>query len=278
MAENDDKTIDNDALDPADIGEGNPAPKDDTLPPEDEGKTDDKSDDKTDDKSGEGEGDDKSDDKSDDNTDDDNKSDDLDTETWGDTGDEVGNSVLKVLQDSGISVEDARGLLEEAVLEGDASKIDKEALIEKVGKANANLIVAGIENVITRREAHVQGVITEIHKVAGDKDTWDKVASWVQKNVSEADRDKYAALIDQGGPSARFAAQELIGLYNADPKNTSVGEKETIEGDGVAPDSGEALTKTQYFEKLEAAYNRNATQAEIRQIQLARQRGRKRGI
>ena len=274
MAENDDKTTDNGALDPADIGDGNPEPKDDTLPPEGEGKTgddkqddtDDKSDGPPDDKSGEGEGE------------GDDKSDDLDHETWGDTGDEVGNSVLKVLQDSGISVEDARGLLEEAVIGSDASKIDKEALIEKVGKANANLIVAGIENVIARREAHVQGVITEIHKVAGDKDTWNKVAGWVQKNVSEADRDKYATMIDQGGPQARFAAQELIGLYNADPKNTSVGEKETIEGDGVAPDSGEALTKTQYFEKLEAAYNRNATQAEIRQIQLARQRGRKRGI
>ena len=45
-------------------------------------------------------------------------------EAWGDTGSEIGNSVLGMLQESGISTADAKALLFDAVQSGDMTKID----------------------------------------------------------------------------------------------------------------------------------------------------------
>lgn len=202
----------------------------------------------------------------------------LDTSVWGDTGDEVGNSVLQVMQNSGLSPEDAKALLYDPVQQGDPTKVDRDALVEKVGKANANLIIAGIENYVARSSKAAEETLSTVYDVAGSKEQWEKVAPWVKANIPEAERAEYAAMLDKGGAQARFAAQELVTKYNADPKNTAVGKKTTVEGDGKAPTQGRAITRVQYAEELEKAHRTGASQATIKEIQLARERGRKQGI
>tara|TARA_Y100000296_G_scaffold66371_1_gene78389 strand:+ start:15253 stop:16104 length:852 start_codon:yes stop_codon:yes gene_type:complete len=237
---------------PDDAGEGNdPDPKD---PPKEEGKEDeDKPKEEDNDKE-------------------------LDTATWGDTGDNVGNSVLQIMQNSGVTPEDAKALLYDAVEAGEPNKIDRDALVEKVGKVKANLIMAGVENFVERTQKAQSATLGTVYEIAGGKDQWGKIAPWIKENVPESERQEYAAMLDKGGAQARFAAQELVNKYNADPKNTSVGKKTTIEGDGKAGDKGEVLTRTQYAEALELAHRKGASQAEITKIQRARERGRKQGI
>lgn len=275
-------------LDEAQGGGGNPAPAD---PPKNkaeadalEGKDDAKDDDaENDDKTGDDEDKAKSDDASDD--DDASKEDEaedkpLDTDVWGTTGDEVGDSVLTLLQNSGMTTDDAKSLMYDAVKDGDVTKIDREALEAKVGKEKATLILAGAENFITRSKAKAETILTEVHTTVGGKDNWDAVTTWAKENVSEGDLAEYREMIDAGGAKARFAASELAARYNDDSNNTTLSTSETTEivGDGKANTSGEKLTKTQYVEKLGAAYDRGASEAEIAEIKAARARGRAAGI
>lgn len=202
----------------------------------------------------------------------------LDTSVWGSTGDETGDAVLLKLQESGIDPDVAKSLLYDAVRAGDPTKIDRDALVEKVGKVNANLILAGIENFVAKQSANVAATTALVYEAAGGEGNWRKVAEWTSKNVSDADRAEFAKLIDAGGRQAQFAAAELVKLYNADEKNTSVGTKVRIEGDGKAPEGGRAIGRRQYAEELMKAHRKGASPAVLKEIQAARERGRKRGL
>lgn len=201
----------------------------------------------------------------------------LDTETWGSTGDEVGDSVLELLQNAELTTDEAKALMYDAVKEGDPSKIDKEALIEKVGKAKANLIMAGAENFITKNNAKITGIMETVHETTGGKEAWDTIAPWAKANMDAAELAEYASMIDKGGAQAKFAATQIKEAYNSDKNTTSLTGK-TIEGDTggkSAPIKG--ITKREYAEQLERA-NRFGDKAAIAKIQRAREAGRKQGI
>ena len=253
----------NDAADAdAEGDQGNPqAPSDQPAKEDDKSNEADKEEDKTE------------------NTDD-KTSDELDTTVWGSTGDEVGDSVLLVLQNSGIPVEDAKALIYDPLTEhGDPTKLDKDALIEKVGKANANLVMAGIENFVAKNNAKNEAVLKDVYEVAGGKENWDQVAPWAKEKLSEADRKDYADMLDAGGAKAKFAAQEIIRLYNADTNNTSIGKTTTLEGESAAGDQGEAITRVEYAERMDKLHRTGkASKAAIAEVQRARERGRKKGI
>lgn len=202
----------------------------------------------------------------------------LDTETWGTTGDEIGDSVLLLLQNSGVEVETAKALLYDAVVEGDPTKIDRDALVEKFGKAHANLILAGVENYVGKQQQLIAEVTSTVHKAAGSKENWTKVTTWANKSVPAETRNELAGMLDKGGEAARYAATRFVELYNADEKNTSLGTTTRIDGDAKAPNSGRAISRREYAEELQKAHRMGANPAVLKEIQAARERGRKRGL
>jgi hypothetical protein len=204
----------------------------------------------------------------------------LDTTLWGSTGSEVGDSVLALLQNSGMQPTDAKALLYDAVTAGDPTKIDRDALIEKVGKDKATLILAGVENFVTQSKATAQTILTVVHESVGGEQNWTTVREWAKANIPEAERNEYADLIDAGGAKARFAAQELANRYNADTKNTTLTTPKTTEiiGDSKAQPTTRATTRAQYVAELEAAHKRGAKPAEIAEINSARAAGRAKNI
>lgn len=203
----------------------------------------------------------------------------LDNDVWGTTGDEVGDSVLTLMQNSGMTTEDAKSLMYDAVVDGDVTKIDRATLEAKVGKEKATLILAGTENFINRSKAKAETIVAEVHTTVGGKENWDAVTTWAKENLPDSDLAEYRDMIDAGGAKARFAASELAARYNGDSKNTTL-QSDTAEivGDSKANTGGEKLTKAQYVEKIGAAYDRGASEAEINQIKAARARGRAAGI
>lgn len=205
-------------------------------------------------------------------------SEDLDEETWGSTGDEVGDSVLLVLQNSGMETETAKALLFDAVQAGDPTQIDQATLIEKVGKHKATLIMAGVESYIGKQKALVADVTATVHATAGDKDSWDKVAKWANQKVPQEKRNELSAMLNAGGEQAKFAAQQFVNLYNADEANTSVGADTRVNGDAKAHTTGRAINSRTYFEELQKAQKTRASKAVIAEIQAARERGRKSGL
>lgn len=203
----------------------------------------------------------------------------LDKSVWGDTGSEVGNSVLGMLQESGIEAADAKALLFDAVQAGDITKIDKAALVAKVGENAANIILSGTSTFITESKTKTDAIIADVHAAAGGEDSWGKVADWAAKNVSEEALSEYRPMIDKGGAAARFAVGELVTAYNADAANSSIQPNNPrAEGTSVVNPASTATTRAEYVAALEKAERTGASQKEIATIQAQRNAGRKRGI
>lgn len=209
----------------------------------------------------------------------DDKPKEFDKEVWGTTGDEVGDSVLQLLSDNGMTTDDAKALLFDPVKNGDPTKIDRDALVEKVGKAQANLILAGVENFVSKRNAAAEAGVKVVHDAAGGKEAWDKVLPWLNsKAVSEEDRAEYRDLIDKGGKSAELAVRDIVSKYNADPKNEAIGKKEVI-GDGRSNSEPKGISQRQYGDQLLKLQRTGKATPEARAALLAQRRlGRKQGI
>ena len=203
----------------------------------------------------------------------------LDSTVWGDTGSEVGNSVLGMLQNAGLTAEEGKALLFDGVSNGDASQIDMDALVAKVGQNAANIILSGTKTFIAENAAANQSIISDVHTTAGSKENWDTVSKWAVDNVPEDELAQYRPLIDKGGAAARFAVSELMTAYNKDSKNSTISTSSPrAEADSVSPPASTATTRAQYVAALEKAHRQNASQKEIAVIQANRNNGRKRGI
>lgn len=202
----------------------------------------------------------------------------LDTDKWGTTGDEVGDSVLALLQNADLTVDDAKSLMYDAMQAGDVTKIDKAALEAKVGKNKAALILAGAENFVARNAARTQSVIKEVHGTVGGEDNWNTIKTWANENLSADEIADYVELVNEGGRKARFAAQEMLAAYNASDKNTTLNTTQEVTPDAAAPQTTRSISKAAYFEELSKAHRTGAKPAVIAEIQQARQRGRAAGI
>lgn len=203
----------------------------------------------------------------------------LDKNVWGDTGSEIGNDVLTVLQESGISTEDAKALMWDAVAAGDVTKIDRDALVEKVGKAQANIILRGTEVYINDAKAASAASDKVVFDAVGGKDNWDKVAAWSVDNIPEETLAEYRPMIEKGGAQAKFAVAEILSSYNAADGNSTISvETPRAEPTSVSPPASTATTRAEYVAALEKAHRRGASQKEIATIQAQREAGRKRGI
>ena len=205
----------------------------------------------------------------------------LDMSVWGDTGTENGNAVLEVLQNSGLTTDEAQALIGGAFLKGDVTAIDRAALEAKVGKAKATIIITGVKNEIADRTAAANAIVAEIHTVVGGKDNWDKVATWANKSVPDADLKEYRSMIDAGGKQAKLAAAELKALYEKADGNSSLVVSETLPGPKPPTPTSEPLSGPQYVRKLEELNKKffGNPPDNLRQALLsARQEGRKRGL
>lgn len=203
----------------------------------------------------------------------------LDTAVWGDAGDEVANSVLSTLQNSGVTTDEAKALLWDAVEAGDPTKVDRDALVEKVGKDRATLIMAGIENVTSRNNARIEEVTTIANETAGSKENWSKATKWAVSKLPEGELNELRDMLDKGGRQAKFAAGEIVARYNADPKNTALtAGKNQIKPDGKATSALQPISRREYGELLDKAHRTRAGEAAIQQLRARRELGKKQGI
>lgn len=203
----------------------------------------------------------------------------LDTSVWGDTGDEVGNSVLQTLQNSGVSTEEAKALLWDAVEAGDPTKVDRDALVEKVGKAKATLIMAGIENVTSRNNQKIAEVTKVANETAGGEANWKKASAWAVKNLKADELDELRNMLDKGGRQAKFAAGEIVARYNDDPKNTALNAGGgQVKPDGKGGNAVQPISRREYGEALDKLHRRRGTPAEFAALKAQRQAGIKAGI
>jgi hypothetical protein len=205
----------------------------------------------------------------------------LDHAVWGDAGTDNGNAILSVLQNSGVTVDDAKALLFDAMVAGDVTKIDKAALESKVGKAKATIILTGVKNEIKGRQEAAQAIVAELHTEVGGKENWTKVAEWANKNVPEADLNELRTMIDAGGRQAKLAAKELKSLYEKADGNSSLQHDEKLPGNNPPTQTSAPLSGPQYVRKLaelNTKFNGNPPDNMRQALLKARKEGRARGL
>lgn len=176
---------------------------------------------------------------------------DLDADVWGSTGDDVGDSVLQLLQNSGTTPETAKALLWDAVQAGDATKIDRDALVEAVGKTKANLIMAGMENYVGNIAKRAAEVTQLVNEAVGGNDNWKAIRDWAKENLSENDMLDYADMIDKGGRKASLAAKDLKEQYEAAGHTFAESTTQVTPSGKPKPEVIEPLSKREYFEALD---------------------------
>ena len=186
----------------------------------------------------------------------------LDIETWGSTGHEGGDAVLGLMQNAGVTPDEAKALLFDAVTAGDLSKIDRTALEAKIGKDKTVLVLAGAKSFLEDKAAKNALIVKDIKGVAGGEENWQKVAAWAKAgggSISDDQMSEYIGMIDNGGAQARFAASELVSAYNADDKNTTLtaqGAAPVIEGDTSNTPGGRSLTRNEYAAEVAKLHRR----------------------
>ena len=204
----------------------------------------------------------------------------LDTAVWGDPGnDEVGKSTLTLIQNSGMSPETALELFGKAREQMDPSLVDRDKLVEAVGKTKATLIMAGFETVTSREKERLAEVTKIAHDAAGGEDNWKKATKWAVAKLDAAELDELRAMIDKGGRQANFAASEIVNRYNSDPKNTALtAGKGQITPDTKSTTTIKGITRREYGEQLDRLYRRGASEAEFNALRAQRNAGKKQGI
>lgn len=205
----------------------------------------------------------------------------LDKAAWGDvdTSDEVTYSTLQLLQNSGVKPEEAKAMLWDAVQAGDPTKIDRDALVEKVGKAKATLILSGVNANIQATKDKIKEVSTIVHEASGGEAAWVKARTWAAKNIPESELEEFRGMLDKGGNTAKFAAREIISKYNADPKNTSLNASgNTIKPGGKGGSKLEPMTRREYGLALDKLANRRGTESQRAELLERRKLGKAKGI
>lgn len=198
----------------------------------------------------------------------------LDADVWGSTGDDVGDSVLQLLQNSGTTPETAKALLWDAVKAGDATKIDRDALVEAVGKTKANLIMAGMENYVGKIAARTAEVTKVVNDEVGGKENWEAIRDWAKTALSDDDMADYADMIDKGGRKAALAARDLREQYEATGKTLKEPTKGVTPSGKTSAPAVEPLSRADYYTKVEALHKKGeATPDALNQLWKARERG-----
>ncbi len=213
-----------------------------------------------------------------DNTKDDKGDDGEQEDVWGSTGDDAGDSVLALLKDAGATPDTAKALLWDAVKEGDVTKIDRDALVEAVGKGNANLVMAGMENYVTKIQHRTKEVTEAVHNAVNGADNWAAIRSWAKETLSESEMVDYAEMIDKGGRQAKIAAKDLAEQYVEAGNTLTQGTAVTPTGK-PAPQTVTPLSRSDYFTAVEKLHKTGkADEASLNQLWKQRELGKAKGL
>jgi len=138
------------------------------------------------------------------------------------------NSALNVMKAAGMSVADLNTHFGDAIKTGDVSKVDQAALREAVGDDNAVLVMAGVSQWAAGAGSAALAAVRDVHASVGGSENWSKMTAWAKELVA-ADPSKKAAITDitemlnGNALSRKLGAAEFQKLYNADPKNATIG-------------------------------------------------------
>ncbi len=190
-------------------------------------------------------------------------------EVWADTASDTGNAVVDMLQSAGVTQDEAKSMMYDAIAEGDPSKINLEALEAKLGKSQAFLAKQGVEAFIAERAETVKTAAAAAHEAAGGEENWNKVRDWTASGIEEKKMTELAGMIDAGGEQQKYAFGEIMKAYNADAKNSDLAPTREEPSEANTPPAIAPVSKTEYADKYDSIYNDRSLSPKQRDNKLA---------
>lgn len=203
------------------------------------------------------------------------------------------NAAIGLMKAAGMTPAEGAAIFDDAANTGDLSKVDRAALVEKVGEDQAALIMAGFTKFVDTTGAALLERVNAVHDSVGGSDNWSKITGWARTKAKgdEAFKAEIQELTElMNGKSisaAKLAGKELLAKFNADKSNstltTTTAPSVTPSGKPAAPSAPavKPISAREYAEAVEDAQrNLRGSDQTARLAELSKQRaaGRNKGI
>lgn len=193
------------------------------------------------------------------------------------------SQVVDIMKGADISVEDANAIFKQAVDAQDLSKVDKAALVEKLGQKQADLVMVLAESYYNKTFSEMKAMKDLVTKEVGGEDSFEAMRTWAW-GKADADPEfskeltEIRGMIETKNPRiVKAAIKELYDMYRADPDTTIPADMQV--GDKVASLTGvEPLTRAQYTDLVDKARKDGNYEKVSAQLWARRDAGIKKGI
>lgn len=196
----------------------------------------------------------------------------------------VGQAAIETLKAAGVSPMEANVIFNKAIESGNLEDVDWAALQKKVKPHEFQLIKSGVETYYNDEYKEVSATVAKGYEIVGGEDNWKTVVKW--SNAKAKADPAYAKVendirkaINQNGFIAEAAVTKLKSLYEADPKNSSLGAQtvKIATGDSTGAPV-EPLSKQAYLAAMHELQSRKHTAAEVQALRNRRMAGMSAGI
>lgn len=191
--------------------------------------------------------------------------------------------IVDILRESEIPVEEAQEFFAEALKTQDVTKINQEALREKLGDKKAELVMLLAESYYKGAFQEMQALKDKAFEVTGGEDNFNAIKEWAQGKAESdpefaKDLEEIRGLIATETPRGVQAGMKaLVDLYKADPNTTVPADLEV--GDKAAGENtAQPLSRLDYAREVEKAMKKGNYDDVIGELKKRRQAGIKQGI
>lgn len=147
---------------------------------------------------------------------------------------------------------------------------------EKMGKAQASILLQGIQAEVSKATASQEEADKVIYEAVGGQENFDAAATWIQSEDSgwtDEERADMNKLLDMGGNISQWAAQlMMIDFSNAgNPAVAPVPTKPAIrDGHKAQPSTPELITIQDYNQGIKAAKTQSEVDALVKRANFTR--------
>jgi len=211
---------------------------------------------------------------------------------WMTTDNKQFNASLNLMKAAGMKPEEADAIFGEAAQVGDLTKVDRAALVEKVGEDQAELIMAGFTNYVATEGQAILERVTKVHEAVGGTENFAAMSKWARGKAAgdpafKKQVEDITSMMNSGNDlQADLASKEFLRLYNSDSGNSTITTSNTTVDvtaakTSPAKPSATPITAREFAEKSDYIMRtkRGADQtAALAALSADRAAGRRKGI
>lgn len=129
--------------------------------------------------------------------------------TWGSTGHAAADEALRIIQNVGLSTDDAQDLLLDAAMSRDPSKVNQKALAAKIGPRRTKAIMEALETFSNDMRPRDERISNEVWQFSNGPKALERLIQQGSERLTPAEMQGYLIEIGKGGASAQRAVERL---------------------------------------------------------------------